>query len=39
MQKDIVGVYADEKLVVTAINQLKEQGIKVKDVFTPFPVF
>ncbi|MDF1549223.1 MAG: DUF3341 domain-containing protein, partial [Bacteroidales bacterium] len=39
MQKDIIGVYADEKQVVTAINQLGEQGVKVKDVYTPFPVF
>ena len=39
MQKDIIGVYTDEHQVVVAINQLKEQGIKVKDVHTPFPVF
>lgn len=39
MQKDIIGVYTDEKQVVTAIHQLGEQGVKVKDVYTPFPVF
>jgi hypothetical protein len=39
MSKDIIGVYTDEHQVVLAINQLKENGIKVKDVYTPFPVF
>ncbi len=39
MQKDIIGVYENEHQVVVAINQLKAQGIKVKDVHTPFPVF
>jgi len=39
MQKDIIGVYDDEHKVVVAINQLKDQGISVKDVHTPFPVF
>ena len=39
MQKDIIGVYTEEKQVVTAINQLKEKGIKVKDAYTPYPVF
>jgi len=38
MQKDIIGVYDDEHQIVVAINRLKEQGIKVKDVHTPFPV-
>jgi len=39
MEKDIIGVYDNEHQVVVAINQLKENGIKVKDVHTPFPVF
>jgi len=39
MQKDIIGVYTEEEQVVTAINQLKEKGIKVKDAYTPYPVF
>lgn len=39
MQKDIIGVYTEEENVVTAINQLKEKGIKVKDAYTPYPVF
>ena len=37
--KDIIGVYTEEENVVTAINQLKEKGIKVKDAYTPYPVF
>ncbi len=39
MQKDIIGVYTEEGQVVNAINQLKERGIKVKDAYTPYPVF
>ncbi len=39
MQKDIIGVYTEEKQVVTAINQFNEKGIKVKDAYTPYPVF
>ncbi len=39
MEKDIIGVYDNEHQVIVAINQLKENGIKVKDVHTPFPVF
>ncbi len=39
MEKNIIGVYDNEHQVVVAINQLKENGIQVKDVHTPFPVF
>ncbi|MFN8257238.1 MAG: DUF3341 domain-containing protein [Bacteroidales bacterium] len=38
-QKGIIGVYNDEHQAVTAVRQLKDQGIEVKDVHTPFPVF
>jgi len=38
MEKNIIGVYNDEMLVAPAINQLRDSGVEVKDVFTPFPV-
>ncbi len=38
MQKSIIGIYKNETLVAPAINQLREEGVEVKDVFTPFPV-
>jgi hypothetical protein len=38
-QKGIIGVYTDEHQAVTAVRQLKDKGIEVKDVHTPFPVF
>jgi len=39
MEKNIIGIYTDEMLVAPAINQLREEGVEVKDVYTPFPVF
>ena len=38
MQKNIIGIYNNETLVAPAIYQLREQGVEVNDVFTPFPV-
>lgn len=38
MQKNIIGIYTDETLVAPAIDQLREVGVEVKDVYTPFPV-
>ena len=38
MQKNIIGIYKDETLIAPVINQLREQGVEVKDVYTPFPV-
>lgn len=38
MQKNIIGIYTDETLVAPAINQLRDLGVEVKDVYTPFPV-
>lgn len=35
---NIIGVYEDEDVLVDAIHHVQEKGIKVKDVFTPFPV-
>ena len=39
MQKNIIGIYTDENLVAPAIEQLDKEGVKVSDVYTPFPVF
>ncbi len=38
MQKNIIGIYTDETLVAPAIDELREVGVEVKDVYTPFPV-
>ncbi len=37
--KDIIGVYTDENKIVDAVKQFNEQGIAVKDAYTPYPVF
>jgi len=39
MRKNIIGIYTDEDLVAPAIEKLDEAGVKVTDVYTPFPVF
>ncbi len=39
MQKNIIGIYTDENLVAPAIEELEREGVKVSDVYTPFPVF
>lgn len=38
MKTNILGVYDDENDVMHAIDKLQEGGIKVKDVFSPFPL-
>ncbi len=38
MQKNIIGIYNNETLIAPAIYKLREQGVEVNDVFTPFPV-
>lgn len=38
MKTNILGVYDDEHDVMHAIDKLQEDGIKVKDVFSPFPL-
>ncbi|MEN8120453.1 MAG: DUF3341 domain-containing protein [Bacteroidota bacterium] len=38
MQKNIIGIYTDETLIAPAIYQLREVGVEVRDVYTPFPV-
>ena len=34
----ILGVYDDEDEVLHAVTAVKAQGIKIEDVFTPFPI-
>lgn len=35
---NIIGVYDDEDVLLNAIHQVQDKGIKVKDVYTPFPI-
>ena len=34
----ILGVYDDEDEVLHAVSEVKAKGIKIEDVFTPFPI-
>ena len=34
----ILGVYSDEDVLLKAIRKVKESGIKIEEVFSPFPV-
>lgn len=36
--KYLVGVYDDERVLLTAVARVRESGIKIHEVFTPFPV-
>ncbi|MCU0430516.1 MAG: DUF3341 domain-containing protein [Cytophagaceae bacterium] len=37
-QDYILGVYDDEDVLVEAVGKVREAGVKIKEVFTPFPV-
>ena len=34
----IIGVYEDPDVLVNAVRKVKEEGIKIKNVFSPFPI-
>jgi len=34
----VLGVYDDDEVLLKAVKKLREQGIKIYEVFTPFPV-
>ena len=36
--KYLVGVYDDERVVLKAVTDVRDSGIKIHEVFTPFPV-
>ncbi|MDP5140161.1 MAG: DUF3341 domain-containing protein, partial [Spirosomaceae bacterium] len=36
--KFLVGVYDDERVVLKAVDKVRQSGIKIHEVFTPFPV-
>ena len=38
MSKIIYGLYDDEEVLVSAAKELKENRVKVKDVYSPFPI-
>jgi len=35
---NIFGVFNDEEILISAIKNIKESGVKIKNVFTPFPI-
>jgi Protein of unknown function (DUF3341) len=37
-KKFLVGVYDDDDVVLSAVNKVKEAGIKIYEVYSPFPV-
>jgi hypothetical protein len=37
-KKYIVGVYDDEDVVVKAVSKVRDSGVKIHEVFTPFPI-
>ncbi|MEN9444911.1 MAG: hypothetical protein RIS47_1802 [Bacteroidota bacterium] len=37
MEKNIIGIYEDEHVVLNAIHKLKENNIAIVDVFSPYP--
>ena len=34
----IVGIYEDEDVLLKAISRIREEGIKIYEVYSPFPV-
>ncbi|MFN3587828.1 MAG: DUF3341 domain-containing protein [Spirosomataceae bacterium] len=36
--KYIVGVFDDEEVVVNAVTEVRQKGVKIHEVFTPFPI-
>lgn len=37
-QQYIVGVYEDEEILVSAARAFKDKGVKIQEVFTPYPI-
>jgi hypothetical protein len=38
MSKSIFAIFSDEEVLMESINPLRSQGVKVKDVISPFPI-
>jgi len=38
MRTNIIGIYEDEDVVLKAVDKLQENGVKVADVMSPFPI-
>lgn len=38
LNKHIYGIYDDEEVLLQAVKSLREKGVKIKEVFCPFPV-
>jgi hypothetical protein len=39
MAQNIVGIFDDEEKLLDALHKIKEKGISVREVYTPYPVF
>lgn len=37
--KNIIGIFEDEETLLDALHKVKEKGISIKEVYTPYPVF
>jgi hypothetical protein len=37
--KSIIGVFEDEEKLLDAVHKVKDKGIKIEEVYTPYPVF
>jgi len=38
IETNIIGVYEDEDVLLNAIHHIQNKGIKIKDVYSPFPI-
>lgn len=36
--KFLVGIYDDESILIPAVKKIREQGVQIHDVYTPYPV-
>lgn len=34
----VLGIYSDEDVLLNAVTQVREKGVKIEEVFTPYPV-
>jgi hypothetical protein len=37
-QNYLVGIFGDEDVLLTAVDNIREKGVKIEEVYTPFPV-
>ena len=37
-QNYLVGIFGDEDVLLSAVENIREKGVKIEEVYTPFPV-